>query len=89
MNTKGIQVKQDEEGARIKMQCEHQKGLLYVIPSEANWVCSTDLRHAHSVVGFLKELGDIDDPRIKSIMQRWGIYFRNLGVLSESEDEDS
>ena len=44
MDTKGIQIKQNDDGARIKMQCEHQKGLLYVIPSDANWVCSADLR---------------------------------------------
>ena len=86
MDTKGIQVKQTDDGARIKMQCDHQKGLLYVIPSEANWVCSADLRLAHSLAGFLKELGEIDDSRLHKTMQRWGIYSRNLGVLSEDEE---
>ena len=85
MDTIGIQIKQNDDGARIKMQCEHQKGLLYVIPSDANWVCSADLRLAHSLAGFLKELGEIDDPRLHKIMQRWGIYSRNLEILSEED----
>ena len=85
MDTKGIQIKQNDDGARIKMQCEHQKGLLYVIPSDANWVCSADLRLAHSLAGFLKELGEIDAPRLHKIMQRWGIYSRNLEILSEED----
>ena len=85
MDTKGIQIKQNDDGARIKMQCEHQKGLLYVIPSDANWVCSADLRLAHSLAGFLNELGEIDDPRLHKIMQRWGIYSRNLEILSEED----
>ena len=85
MDTKGIQIKQNDDGARIKMQCEHLKGLLYVIPSDANWVCSADLRLAHSLAGFLKELGEIDDPRLHKIMQRWGIYSRNLEILSEED----
>ena len=85
MDTKGIQIKQNDDGARMKMQCEQQKGLLYVIPSDANWVCSADLRLAHSLAGFLKELGEIDDPRLHKIMQRWGIYSRNLEILSEED----
>ena len=85
MDTKGIQIKQNDDGARIKMQCEHQKGLLYVIPSDANWVCSADLRLAHSLAGFLKELGEIDDPRLHKIMQRWCIYSMNLEILSEED----
>ena len=85
MDTKGIQIKQNDDGARIKMQCEHQKGLLYVIASDANWVCSADLRLAHTLAGFLKELGEIDDPRLHKIMQRWGIYSRKLEILSEED----
>tara|TARA_Y100000590_G_scaffold469346_1_gene656400 strand:+ start:12285 stop:12542 length:258 start_codon:yes stop_codon:yes gene_type:complete len=84
MDTKGIQVKQDDSGSRVNFQCDHQKGVLYVIPSESNWVCSSELRLAHSLAGFLKELGEINDPNLNLMMRRWGIYTRNIDVLSES-----
>ncbi len=72
----GLIVKHDSEGKRIELQCEHQNGLVYVVRGEANWVCGEDLLHAHSLAGFFRELGELDDDRISEVMQRWGIYYR-------------
>ena len=87
MNQMGLTVKSDSEGHRIEVQCKHQNGLLYVVPSEASWVCTEELRHAHSVAGFFKQLIEFEDPRISDAMQRWGIYFRPR-PLAADQDED-
>jgi len=44
----GINVKHDSGGKRLEIQCKHQNGLLYVVPSEASWVCTEELLHAHA-----------------------------------------
>ena len=81
----GLTIKHDNEGKRIEMQCEHQNGLVYVVRGEANWVCEENLLHAHSLAGFFRELGELDDDRISDIMQRWGIYYRSR-PLANSDD---
>ncbi len=72
----GLNVKHDSGGKRVVFQCEHQNGLLYVVPSEASWVCSEDMLHAHAIAGFFKQLVELDDPRVEELMQRWGLYYR-------------
>ena len=72
----GITVKQDQGGKRLEIQCKHQNGLLYVVPSEASWVCSQEHLHAHALAGFLAELVGLQSPQVKDLMQRWGLYFR-------------
>lgn len=81
----GLTIKHDNEGKRIEMQCEHQNGLVYVVRGEANWVCEEDLLHAHSLAGFFRELGELDDDRISDIMQRWGIYYRSRPLLNSDD----
>ena len=88
MSEMGLIVKHDAGSKRIEVQCKHQNGLLYVVPSEASWVCSEDLLHAHSLAGFFKQLSNLNDPRVKELMQRWGIYFRER-PLAEEEDAGS
>ncbi|HJO83833.1 MAG: hypothetical protein QGG34_13605 [SAR202 cluster bacterium] len=88
MTTGGITVKQDSGGKRVELQCEHQNGLLYVVPTERSWVCSEELMHAHSLAGFLSDLVDLDDGRVHEIMQRWGLYYRRRPRDSVA-DEDS
>ena len=82
----GLNVKHDTSGKRIEMQCRHQNGLLYVVPSEASWVCSEELLHAHALAGFFKQLTELNDQRVKEILRRWGLYFRErpLAPLDES-----
>ncbi len=83
----GLTVKHDTGGKRIEIQCEHQNGLIYVVPSEASWVCSDELLHAHSMAGFFSELAALGDPRVGEAMQRWGLYFRER-PLEPSKDGD-
>ena len=74
----GLTVKHDHGGKRIEVQCAHHKGLLYVVPGEASWVCAEEHLHAHALAGFLKELVGLQSPQVKDLMQRWGLYFREL-----------
>lgn len=76
MGTYGLTVKGESGSKRVELQCEHHNGLLYVVPSEASWVCSDELLHVHALAGFLKELVQLDDPQVNGAMQRWGLYFR-------------
>ncbi|MCH8109767.1 MAG: hypothetical protein IIB15_06530 [Chloroflexi bacterium] len=82
----GLTVKHDSGGKRVEMQCAHQNGLLYVVPSEASWVCSEELLHAHAIAGFFKQLAELDNPEVKDIMQRWGLYFRERPLASQDEE---
>ena len=79
----GITVKQDQGGKRLEIQCMHQYGLLYVVPSEASWVCSLEQMHAHSLAGFLGELVQLQSAEVKVLMKRWGLYFRQLPIEEE------
>ncbi len=88
MGELGLVVKSDSGGKRIEMECPHQNGLLYVVPSEASWVCSEDLLHAHALAGFFRQLGELEDSRVSELMQRWGLYYRPR-ALAKSEDDQA
>ena len=81
----GLTVKHDSDGKRIELECEHQNGVVYVVRSEANWVCTDELLHVHSLAGFFRELCEIEDDRVYEAMQRWGIYFRPRPLASDSD----
>lgn len=69
--------------------CPHQHGRLYVVEgAELNWVCSAQQRPAHSLAGFLRRLVELDDPRIRELMQQWGIYYRELPLAEEEREEE-
>ena len=72
----GISVKHDQGGKRLEVRCVHEHGLIYVVPSEASWVCTEENLHAHALAGFFKELVELKSSRVKELMQRWGLYFR-------------
>ena len=61
---------------RININCNHERSILYVVPTESNWVCENGEMHLHSLSGFLKTLVDLNKPEIKDAMQQWGIYVR-------------
>ena len=84
----GLTVKHGSDAKRIELQCEHQNGLVYVVRAESSWVCSEDLLHAHALAGFLRELTDLNDPRITAAMQRWGIYYRPRPLADPTQDAD-
>ena len=78
MSSPGITVKGDSEGKRIKLGCEHQNGIVYVVSSEASWVCTDELRHVHSLAGFFKDISGLKDPGVRDVMQKWGLYYREI-----------
>ena len=78
MSSPGITVKGNSKDKRIKLGCEHQNGIVYVVASEANWVCTDELTHAHSLAGFFKEIAGLEDTRVRDAMQKWGLYYREL-----------
>lgn len=61
---------------RININCNHERSILYVVPTESNWVCENEKMHLHSLSGFFKTLVDLNKPEIKEAMQKWGIYVR-------------
>lgn len=76
MTHSNIPIKGSPDSKRIALKCEHQNGLLYSIPSEANWVCDEDTIHIHSLAGFFKELIEFQNSDVTKLMQRWGLYYR-------------
>ena len=82
MNDYGLRVKEGSGSTRIEIQCEHQDGLLYIVPGEANWVCPEELRHVHALAGFFKHLESLDNPEVKDAMQRWGLYYRERSLAA-------
>ena len=63
---------------RIRVVCEHQRGLIYVVPAERSWVCDKEYLPAHALAGFFRELNALSSPEVQRLMQQWGIYFREL-----------
>ena len=82
----GLVTKPGQDMTRVQISCMHQSGLLYVVPAEKSWVCSQEHMPAHALAGFLTELMDLKDPRVRQLMQQWGIYFRQL-PLDEVPDQ--
>ncbi|MBI4310488.1 MAG: hypothetical protein HY681_01795 [Chloroflexi bacterium] len=76
----GITVHHDHGGKRLEVQCPHQNGLIYVVPSQASWVCEEETLHVHALAGFFKELATLQNQQVKELMQRWGIYYRERPV---------
>jgi len=74
----GVEIVPGQGMSRVQLSCTHQKGLLYVVPAEKSWVCSQEDMPAHALAGFLGELVEQQDPSVKELMNRWGIYFRRL-----------
>ena len=86
MDSFGLAVKGESGSKRVELQCEHQNGLLYVVPGEGSWVCSEDLLHVHAMAGFFGELVELNDPRVKEAMQRWGLYFRQRPLAVQDQE---
>ena len=80
----GVIVKTGEDMARVQVTCPHQSGLIYAVPGDRSWVCTDELRPAHAMAGFFRELVALKDPRVESLMQEWGLYYRSLPLDSEA-----
>ena len=83
-----LAMKSGDDMTRIPLTCPHQSGLIYVVPAERSWVCtSEDLPH-HALAGFFRELVALADPRVRELMQSWGIYYRQLPVSGEARESN-
>ena len=76
-NTNELIVKGSESLKRIDLSCDHHQGTFYFTQSESNWVCRSNQVVSHSLNGFFKDLSDLEDKSLKSLFQKWGIYYRN------------
>ena len=84
----GLTVKPGEEMTRIQMSCPHQSGLIYVVPAERSWVCTSGQMPSHALAGFFRELVQLKDSRVEGLMQSWGIYYRQLPLSGEEPATD-
>ena len=83
MTTSGLEVISSDDMTRIRAVCEHQRGLIYVVPAERSWVCDKDHLPAHALAGFFRELGALKNQGVQDLMQEWGLYFRELPMDQE------
>ena len=68
----GITVKPGDGMTRIQATCNHQSGLIYMVPAERNWVCSNELLSAHALAGFFRELTALEDSQVRELMRHVG-----------------
>lgn len=85
MAATGLEVKPGNDMTRIQAVCEHQQGLIYVVPAERSWVCSSEHMPAHALAGFFRELVALKNPNVEALMADWGVYFRQLPAAQEDE----
>jgi hypothetical protein len=64
----GLSVKPGEDMTRIQVTCPHQSGLIYVVPVERSWVCSSDQVPSDTLAEFFRELVALKDPRVQELM---------------------
>ena len=81
----GITFKPSDGMTRIQATCDHQSGLIYVVPAERSWVCSNELLPAHALAGFFRELTALEDSQVRELMRQWGIYYRQLPLDGEQQ----
>ena len=86
MEAGGFALKIGKGSASIGMECPHQNGLLYMVPADRSWVCEDDLRPAHVLAGFFKDITALDDARIRDAMNRWGLYYRSRPLADADSD---
>ena len=89
MTTSGLDIIPGNDMIRIKAVCEHQRGLIYVVPAERSWVCDKEYLPAHALAGFIRELTALDNTEVQGLMQQWGIYFRQLPNDQEEADTET
>jgi hypothetical protein len=78
MGDTGLTITTGSDMTRIQVSCEHQNGLIYVVPAERSWVCSIEFLPAHALAGFFRELAALQLPVVRDLMKQWGIYYRSL-----------
>ena len=89
MTTPGLDIIPGNDMTRIRAACEHQRGLIYVVPAERSWVCDNEYLPAHALAGFFRELTALKSKEVEGLMQQWGIYFRQLPTEQESAEAEA
>ena len=82
----GLQITPGDDMTRIQVTCEHQQGLIYVVPAERSWVCNSETLPAHALAGFFRELVALRQPEVSDLMRQWGIYYRQLPLSDASAE---
>ena len=85
MAENGMTVKQGTDMTRMQVTCEHQSGLIYVVPAQRSWVCDPETILAHALAGFFRELVALNHPGVRDLMGQWGIYYRELPLEGNQE----
>ena len=89
MSPYGLDVIPGNDMTRIRAVCEHQRGLIYVVPAERSWVCKQEYLPAHALAGFFRELTALENNEVQGLMQQWGLYFRQLPDEPESAETEA
>lgn len=84
----GMTITPAQDMTRIQVTCEHQSGLIYVVPAERSWVCDPGKIPAHALAGFFKGLVALNDPEVRDLMGQWGIYYRELPIDDASGEQE-
>ena len=82
MTMVGLSVTPGEGMTRIRVSCDHQNGLIYVVPAERSWVCSQENIPAHVLAGFFRELVALKHPSVQGLMQQWGTVLPGVAATS-------
>ena len=88
MSHYGMTITPAQDMTRIQVTCEHQSGLIYVVPAERSWVCDPERIPAHALAGFFRELVALNHPQVREIMAQWGIFFRQLPIDALSDGQE-
>jgi hypothetical protein len=85
----GLTVTPGDGMTRIQVTCQHQSGLIYVVPAQRSWVCSEELIPAHALAGFFRELVALKHLPVQELMQEWGLYYRQLPIAMEEPTQSA
>ena len=88
MLNNSLMVEGETGSKRIKLECDHQNGVLYIVPAEGNWVCSDSLMHVHALAGFFRQLAKLNESDVTELMQRWGLYYREVNLENSTTEEN-
>ena len=78
---RGFEIKCQTDMATIKLGGSHQHCLLYVLHgAKGNWVVDKNEIIGHSLAGLMKDITALQDPRIQTILDKWGIRYRSLPI---------
>tara|TARA_B100000676_G_C18053347_1_gene832685 strand:+ start:1388 stop:1696 length:309 start_codon:yes stop_codon:yes gene_type:complete len=81
---KGLTIKNQQDLTSLEASSSNQHGLIYITHgAPKNWVAKPDEMVSHTLAGFFKALNQIDDPRIASLMNDYGLVYRELEIDNE------